>query len=361
MSPTMLLGRVVLPVAGMILAATLTWKSVRSITATPTDVPAIGPYEPSARVPGRIAAEGLVVAYPGAQVTVGTEVLGTIINIPVREKAVVKKGDLLVELRADEVMASLREAHYRLTEAEVGLRLEQARSRLDRIRPPVTGKDPTQSDSRREFLTAALAHRDAAKAAVERLEADSARYRITAPLGGVVLARHVEPGETVNPADPLVTIVDLSRLRIEAEVDEFDIARVAPKSRATITAEGYPGRRWAGEIEEIPDAVVARQTLPQDPGRPADIRVLRIKVAFKQPSPLKLGQRVDVEIAGRESRDQRAFTAARAAVTQPPGGSLRKNQALPWCQTVMRPRVAIRATCGTPPPSSRHSERSRPS
>jgi HlyD family secretion protein len=300
MSPTMLLGRVVLPAAGMILAVTLTWKSVQSITAIPTDVPAIGTYESSPHLPGRITAEGLVVAYPGALVTVGTEVLGTIIGIPAREKAAVKKGDLLVELRADEVVASLREAHHRLTEAEVGLRLEQARSRLDRIRPLFTGKEPTQPESRREFLTAALAHRDAAKAAVERLDAESAKYRINAPIDGVVLTRHAEPGETVNAAAPLVTIVDLGRLRVEAEVDEFDIARIAPKSKATITAEGYPGRRWGGEVEEIADAVVARQTRPQDPGRPADIRVLRVKVAFKQPSPLKLGQRVDVEIAGRE-------------------------------------------------------------
>jgi RND family efflux transporter MFP subunit len=296
----MLLGRIVLPAAGMILAATLTWNSVRGITAIPTDVPAANPHESSSHHPGRIRAEGLIVAYPGALVTVGTEVLGTIINIPAREKAAVKKGDLLVELRADEVVASLREAHHRLTEAEVGLRLEQARAGLDRIRPLVTGKAPTQPDSRREFLTAALAHRDAAKAAVERLEAESAKYRITAPIDGVVLARQAEPGETVSAAAPLVTIADLGRLRVEAEVDEFDIARIAPKSKVTITAEGFPGRRWDGEVEEIAEAVVARQTRPQDPGRPADIRVLRVKVAFKQPSPLKLGQRVDVEIAGRE-------------------------------------------------------------
>ena len=141
MSPTMFLGRVVLPALGLVLAATLTWHSVRNVTATPTDVPGQRPVRAaSARVPGRITAEGRVVAYPGAEVTVGTEVLGTIINMPVREKAAVHKGDLLVELRADEVMASLREAHYRLTEAEVGLRLEQARSRLDRILTPRHGQ-----------------------------------------------------------------------------------------------------------------------------------------------------------------------------------------------------------------------------
>ena len=75
-------------------------------------------------------------------VTIGTEVLGTIINMPVLEKATVRKGDLLVELRSDDVKASLREAHHRLTEVEVALRLEQVRSRLDRILPIVGGKEP---------------------------------------------------------------------------------------------------------------------------------------------------------------------------------------------------------------------------
>ena len=71
--------------------------------------------------------------------------------------------------------------------------------------------------------------------------------------------------------------------------------------QATITAEGYPGRRWRGEVEEIADAVVARQTRPEDPGRPADTRVLLVRVAFREPNPLKLGQRVEVEIAkGRQ-------------------------------------------------------------
>ena len=113
----------------------------------------------------------------------------------------------------------------------------------------------------------------------------------------MVITRDVDLGETVNVASPLVTIVDLTKLRVEAEVDEFDIPGITTKAQATIKAEGYRGRRWRGEVEEIADAVVARQTRPEDPGRPADTRVLLVKVAFREPNPLKLGQRVEVEIA----------------------------------------------------------------
>jgi HlyD family secretion protein len=295
MSWTMILGRVVLPTVGLLLAATLTWHSMRNVTVRPEVVPA-GRVSPS-QSSGRITAEGRVVAYPGAEVTVGTEVLGTIVNLPVREKAAVHKGDLLVEFRADDVRASLREAHHRLGEAEVSLRVEQIRFQAARLLPAVTGKAAQPADPRRVSLTTVLAHRDAAKAAVDRLEAEVAKYRILAPIDGVIVARHVDPGETVNVASPLVTIADLTKLRVEAEVDEFDIPGITPQAEATITAEGYAGRRWRGEVEEIADTVVARQTRPEDPGRPADTRVLLVKIAFREPNPLKLGQRVEVEIA----------------------------------------------------------------
>ena len=216
--------------------------------------------------------------------------------MPVRENSVVRKGDLLVELRADDVRASLREAHFRLIEAETGLRLLRARFQLDRIFPSTAVNGPRATDHRADEEAAAAARRDAAKATVERLEAEAGKYRILAPIGGVVIFRHVDPGETVTPGCSLVTIVDLTRLRVEAEVDEFDIGGVTLAAKATISAEGYPGRRWEGQVEEIPLAVVGRQTRPDDPGRPADTRVLNVKVAFREPNPLKLGQHVEIEI-----------------------------------------------------------------
>jgi RND family efflux transporter MFP subunit len=300
MSLSMFLGRFVFPCAGLVLATALTWQSVQSLIARSTTGPSADAvamdrtvFDTSAPA-GQITAEGRVVAYPGAEVTVGTEVLGTIVAMPAREKAAVFKGDLLVELRAVDVRASIREARHRLTEAEVALRVEQARSGLDRMFPI---KELTTAAARRDALAAALARRDAADAAVERLEAEAAKYRIVAPIDGVIVSCNVNLGETVSPASPLVTIVDMTRLRVEAEVDEYDIPGLVPKAAVTITAEGYRGRLWRGEVEEIADRVAPRRTRPEDPGRPADTHVLRVKVAFRESNPLRLGQRVEVQIA----------------------------------------------------------------
>ena len=117
-----------------------------------------------------------------------------------------------------------------------------------------------------------------------------------ATIDGVVLARFVELGETVPPGARLATVCDLTKLRVEAEVDEFDADRLAPGDLAVITAEGHPGESWPGRVEEVPDRVAERQVRPEDPGRPSDTRVLLVKVAPDKPLPLKLGQRVEIEI-----------------------------------------------------------------
>jgi hypothetical protein len=93
-----------------------------------------------------------------------------------------------------------------------------------------------------------------------------------------------------------VTVSDLSRARIEAEVDEYDTGRVALGRPVVIRAEGF-AQSWHGKVEEIPDAVTSRRIKPQDPGRPSDTRVLLVKVAPDAPLPVKLGQRVEIEIA----------------------------------------------------------------
>ena len=83
---------------------------------------------------------------------------------------------------------------------------------------------------------------------------------------------------------------------MEAEVDEFDAARVHLGDAVAVSAEGYDDRSWKGTIEEVPDTVVSRRLKPQDPSKPVDTRVLLVKVAMNEPTPLKLGQRVEIAI-----------------------------------------------------------------
>jgi hypothetical protein len=94
----------------------------------------------------------------------------------------------------------------------------------------------------------------------------------------------------------LVTLADLNQLRIEAEVDEFDVGKVQLNAPVQITAEGF-SQTWIGHIEDIPANVTTRRLKPPDPARPVDTRVLMVKIALHDKNiPLKLGQRVSVNI-----------------------------------------------------------------
>ena len=244
-----------------------------------------------------VAAEGRIVAYPGAEVVVGTEVAGLIVRLTVKEKSAVRVGDLIAELNSADLRASRAEADARVAEAEADIRFYDREVRRDQALLAKHATTPQNLDVNVRGLELARARRDAALAGRDRLDALIAKTRITAPIDGVVTSRHVQLGQIAEPGRALVTIADLNQLRIEAEVDEFDAARVELGSPVTITAEGCGPAKWHGTVEEIPDSVVGRRTRPADPGRPIDARVLPVKIALTEPTPLKLGQRIDVEIA----------------------------------------------------------------
>ena len=246
--------------------------------------------------PPRVVAEGRIVAYEGAQVVVGAEVSGLIVRLTVKEKSAVRAGDLIAELNSADLRASRAEALARVAEAEADIRFHEREDRRERALLARNATTPQSFDVNLRGLELARARRAAAIACCDRFDALIAKTRITAPIDGVVTARPVQPGEIAEPGTALVTIADLSRLRIEAEVDEFDTARVALGSPVTITAEGYGTTKWRGTVEEIPDSVISRRSRPTDPGRPIDARVLPVKIALAEPTPFKLGQRIDVEI-----------------------------------------------------------------
>lgn len=285
------MNRILYPVLGiLILAAT-----VVQVSATRPQALA-KPLSTVSEKP-RVAAEGRVVTYPGAEVTVGSDVAGTIDQLAVEEKERVRKGDVIAVIRADDTRAALSVARARVGEADADIRLFEAEvARAKHLWQEDVGSKQAWDKAERD-LDSARARRSSAAAEVRRLEALVEKTVVTAPIDGVVIARHVHGGETIETGKPIVTIADLGSRRVEAEIDEFDTARIRLGASVEVSAEGF-GRTWRGTIEEIPDSVVNRRIKPQDPSKPIDTRVLLVKIAFAEPTPLKLGQRVEVRIDG---------------------------------------------------------------
>jgi HlyD family secretion protein len=276
-------------IAGVLLA--LEWTHLRGVAAPVVAVPAA--HAVAARV---IRAEGRVATYPGAEVLVGTDVGGRLASLPVTEKMHVKKGDLIAEIDADEQKAALAEARRRIAEAEIDMKYyesELARSQHLSAANAIAASTVDRSVHDRD---AARARRDVAMATAQRLATVVGKTRIVAPIDGVIIARFRDAGETIAPGTDLVTIADLNKTRLEAEVDEYDAARVSMGAPVRISVEGAGDTTWKGHVEEIPDVVTSRRLKPQDPGRPSDTRVLVVKVALDAPAPVKLGQRVEVEV-----------------------------------------------------------------
>jgi RND family efflux transporter MFP subunit len=249
-----------------------------------------------------VAADGRVVTYPGGEVVVGAERAGRVVRLLVDEGRVVGKGELLAELEADALRAALREAQAQVVEADAEARLAELtlHRREDLAREKIVAAHDL--DQARRDLEIARARVDTARAAVARDEAQLRETRIVAPIAGTVTARHVQPGEMLEIGRKVVTLADLRRLRIEAEADEADAAALTLGAPVQIRADGFPGRTWSGRVEEIPESVTLRRLKPQDPGRPTDTRVLSVKVAFAEPTPLKLGTTVELKIAATSGR-----------------------------------------------------------
>ncbi len=277
------------------------WGGIARGSPASPSAPAVSPYEtPSVRAEGRVA------AYPDSEVVIASETGGRIVKFPVREKTAIRRGDLLVEIDASEERAALSEAKARLAEASTDAKFY--RQELTRTRELVKSRTIPESslDRAERDYGSATAREATARATIERLEAVIAKREIRSPIDGVVTSRDADIGETVPAGAALLTVADLKRIRVEAEIDEFDSGRVQLGGKVTVRAEGFPEQSWQGKIEEIPDTVVGRRLKPQDPGKPSDTRVLIVKIALLEPVPVKLGQRVEVEIGGQDFRTARS-------------------------------------------------------
>jgi HlyD family secretion protein len=289
---------IILVLLGIALAVTTAWQQRLQAVKNASDAR----ESPTAAPATAVRAEGRVVCYPGAQVIVGAEMTGLLLHVNAEENQPVEKGALMAELKSDELRASLAEAQARVSELEAELDLVQ--HDLERNRQLLD----THAISQQEFdrasrdLAVARARRLSAAATVARLEATLVKTRILAPIKGLVLRRYMQPGENIEATARFAMIADLSRVRVEAEVDEYDAGQIRVGQAVKITAEGFLGQSWPGTVEEVPSVVVDKGLQPHDPARPVDVRVLLVKIAFASPTPLKLGQRVEVEIADPMSK-----------------------------------------------------------
>ena len=143
---------------------------------------------------------------------------------------------------------------------EAVTRFDQAQAQFDQIRAQLEGQLATL-DSRRASLAMSEAGVVTAEARVQQREAqvnaaiiELSHTEIRSPVDGTVIARSVEPGQTIAnvSATPLFTIAqDLRQMLVEVSVDEADIGNIRDGQRVLFSVDAYPTREYGGTVRQV--------------------------------------------------------------------------------------------------------------
>lgn len=212
---------------------------------------------------------------PTNQVEVGSEVSGKIDNIYVDVNDRVAKGQVLAQINTDviedqitQAQANLNAARAQVAQAQATLDVDRAQlARLENVFRISDGRVPSrvELDQGRAAVKRDTAAVAAAQANVRAVEAQLSsavtnrnRAVIRSPVAGVVLARQVEPGQTVaasfNTPTLFILAEDLSAMQLRVKIDEADVGQVREGQKADFTVDAYPGRRFPALVERVDQA-----------------------------------------------------------------------------------------------------------
>lgn len=206
---------------------------------------------------------------PVTSVTVGTQVSGIVSKLYVDYNSVVKKGQVIAELDKSNLVselnsakANLEQAKASLASAESSLSYQVANFRRNKTlyqKGLISGNDYESARlSYQTALASVSSARDqisAAREQVKKAQTNLGYATITSPIGGVVLSKSVEEGQTVAASfstPTLFTIAkDLTNMQVVADVDEADIGDVKVGERVTFTVDAYPDNTFSGMVKQV--------------------------------------------------------------------------------------------------------------
>ncbi len=209
---------------------------------------------------------------PVENVDVGTEVSGTIVAVYADYNDAVQKGQVLAKLDETKYQSTLKKTEAALNAAKASLanmeaQYYQADATLTRnksLRESTNGRLPSQSDWDRDWgnYMVAKAQVDNAKAQINQAKQalvsskyDLERTTIYSPIDGIVLVRNIDPGQTVAASfqTPILFTLakDLTKMELQASIDEADIAKVKAGQRATFSVDAYPEKRFEAYIKLV--------------------------------------------------------------------------------------------------------------
>ena len=269
---------------------------------------------------------------PRRRATVASKITGKITQVLIDEGAQVEAGQVLARLEDVEAVAAYQAAEAQRAVAlatleDVEVRLASARRALERARE-LSSRELVSKEALENAETEAASYEaqaTLARKSVKAAEQSAAIARqnvenciVRAPFAGVVVSKDAQPGEMVSPVSAgggytrtgIATIVDMSSLEIEVDVNESYIARVTPGQGAEAVLDAYPD--WG-----IPCRV--RTVIPTADRQKATVKV---RISFDKLDPRILpdmGVKVSFLEESEDSADAPLTLAPREAVRQDGG------------------------------------------
>jgi len=207
---------------------------------------------------------------PEFKVVITPEVTGEIVQLPVKEGQVVKKGELLIKIKADAYMAQKQRSEATLWAAKSSLaqrkaELDKITSDYDRMKELHAKKLSSDADleaAKSTYLSTAAGY-EAAKANVQQSEASLRetieslnKTTIYSPMAGVITQLNVELGERVlgsgfSQGTDIMTVSDLKSMEARVDVDENDVVLISVGDTAYIKVDAFGDKDIKGVVTQI--------------------------------------------------------------------------------------------------------------
>jgi len=207
---------------------------------------------------------------PEFKVVITPEVTGEIVQLPVKEGQIVKKGELLIKIKADAYLAQKQRSEATLWAAKSSLaqrkaELDKISSDFDRMKELHAKKLSSDADleaAKSNYLSTAAGY-EASKANVQQSEASLRetieslnKTTIYSPMAGVITQLNVELGERVlgsgfSQGTNIMTVSDLSSMEARVDVDENDVVLISVGDTAYVKVDAFGDKDIKGIVTQI--------------------------------------------------------------------------------------------------------------
>jgi HlyD family secretion protein len=214
-------------------------------------------------------------------ITVGTKILGQIVEEPIEEGQKVRKGELLARIDDRDYQAQLRQAaaDRELAEANVRLWLAKAARQRELYASGVVSRDDFDTSENAVAVAQATLQHD--EAAIDYAKFEVNQCLIVSPIDGVVLQKYRELGDTINyggqvqaggGATDIAQLADTADMRAEVDINESEISKLSLGMPAVVVPDAYPNAQFEAVLVKIyPEADRQKATV-------------KVEVQIKQPN-----------------------------------------------------------------------------